>query len=83
MFIHYHSLYVGIIVFAILFPLGSPFMTGLVGIAACLGTDYQQLKLRLKKNDQPGAYAVASLLQALALFLGYIILHAAFFGRFF
>jgi hypothetical protein len=74
-FIHYHSLYVGIIAYAILLFLGAPIASGMFGIAVCLGADYQKFKSRLKKHDGSIAYAVASLIQALVLFLAYVILY--------
>ena len=75
MFIHYHSLYVGIIVYAILLFLGVPIAAGTFGIAVCLKADYQKFKSRLKKHDGFNAYAVASLIQASVLFLAYVILY--------
>ncbi|EAQ80299.1 hypothetical protein [Blastopirellula marina] len=81
MFIHYHSLYAGIIAYAILLLLGVPVFVGVLGIAVSLGTEYEQLKVRLKKNDRAYTFAVASFLQASALFLAYAILYAIIYGR--
>ena len=81
MFVHYHSLYVGIIVYAILLFLGAPIATGAFGIVTCLGADYQRFKTRLVKNDGPKPYAVASLIQALILLLAYVFLNLAIYGR--
>lgn len=81
MFIHFHSLYLGIGVYALLLWLGVPVFVGLLGVVACLGADYQSLKVRIKKSQHAKTYAAASLLQASVLFLLYALLYAVIHGK--
>lgn len=67
MFVHYHSLFAGLILVALLLTLGLPYAFGAVLLAICLLVDSGQFVARLKRQRQPWLYALASLTQSLAL----------------
>lgn len=67
MFVHYHSLFAGLIVLALLLTLELPYAFGAIIIPISLLVDSGQFFGRLKRQRQPWLYALASLLQSSAL----------------
>ncbi len=68
MFIHFHSLFAGLIVLAVLLLLRLPVAFGMLIVPICLLVDSGQFLSRLKRDRQAWSYALISLIQSIGIY---------------
>ena len=78
MHIHYHSAYVGLIVFVLLSLLGVQVIVAIPCLLLTALTDVETFRDRVKARDQPWWYACVSLAQGALFALLYLLLRNSF-----
>jgi len=80
MYVHFHSLYAGVITLLLALVFRMPLVAGVTIVVVCLLMDLGQFLNRLQHQKAPWAYAAGSLIQSAILFVIFVLARYAMYA---